>query len=319
MNPIGNMQYSPTYFIWVFTLVIAFVITGCGVSEKSLADKIRFEENDPAYRNRFEVKLDSAEKVLRYGSHYIVSTVPGGYRARVYHPEKKTLTEDCRYSTVAMTLPHGECKRFYDDGSIRESGIYQFGRKHGNWLEVEPGRGKSISGEYLNFRKEGEWTQLDSNGLVEAIYNWHDDKRHGKFFLFDSVGQKVNEGLYRADTLIAELFKRPVIVKPYFKNCENTVYEDVNTCTDLNLNQHIYSNLRYPASAKAMKIEGSALVQWDVLANGSVANIRVPQGLSNDIEAECLRVFGSMPAWVPARKDGVPFKYTMSMLINFRL
>ena len=207
----------------------------------------------------------------------------------------------------------------WDDGSIREQGFYQYGRKHGNWLEAEPAKGKSFSGQYLNQRKEGEWTQLDTSGMIEAIYTWHDDQRHGKFYLFDVTGQKTNEGIYRADTLISELFKRPVVEKPYLKSCSETVFGDVYACTDYTLTQHIYTNLRYPASAKAMKLEGSAVVQWDILPNGNVSNLRVPQGLSNDIEAECLRVFRNMPAWIPARKDGQPIKYTITIPINFKL
>jgi TonB family protein len=316
MNSIRLAHYA-----WkgIWLLAMGSILLACGVSEASLADKKRFEEEDGSYRNKFEFTPDSAEKVIRYGPYYIVSTMPDGYRVRVYHPEKRVLTEDCRYSTPALTLPHGECKRFWDDGSIREQGFYQYGRKHGIWLEAEPAKGKSYSGQYFNQRKEGEWTQLDTNGLIEAIFTWHDDQRHGKFYLFDSTGQKVNEGIYRADTLISELFKRPVFEKPYLKNCGESVFGNAYACTDYTLTQHVYANLRYPPSAKAMKMEGTALVQWDVLANGNVANLRVPQGLSNDIEAECLRVFRNMPAWMPARKDGRPVKYTMSIPINFKL
>lgn len=299
--------------------LLVSMMMACGVSEKSLADKQRFTENNPEYRNRFAVQLDSLEKVERYGAYYVVTTMPNTYRVRVFHPEKKVMTEDCFYSTPALTLPHGECKKYWDDGTIREQGIYQYGRKHGTFVEVEPGRGKSVSGMYVNHRKEGEWTQLDTSGLIESIFTWHDDQRHGKFYLFDSNGQKTNEGLYRADTLIAELFKRPVLEKPYLKSCENSMVGDKYACTEATLVQLVYSNLKYPASAKAMKLEGTAVVQWDILANGALANLRVPQALSNDIEAACRRVFRTMPQWVPARKDGVPVKYTMSLPITFKL
>jgi TonB family protein len=68
-----------------------------------------------------------------------------------------------------------------------------------------------------------------------------------------------------------------------------------------------------------MKLEGSAFAQWDVMSDGSVENIRIPQALSNEIEAECLRALKNMPEWVPARKDGVPIKWTVSLPINFKL
>ncbi len=305
--------------LWLTAGMFLLLWHGCTTPPSYYEDQKKYAEDDPRYRNAYPVRLDDDEKPLRFGYHYIVTRIPDGYRVRVFHPDKKILTEDKTYGTPNLTMLHGPCKRFWDDGSIREQGSYLYGRKQGLWVESEPGRGKSASGLYLNERKEGEWTQLDSNGLVEAIYTWHDDQRHGKFYLFDEAGTKINEGLYRADTLIAELFKQPKTQKPYLKSCELPGSGNVYTCTEATILQSIFLNLKYPSKAKAMKIEGAALVQWDVLADGSVANFRVPQGLCNEIEEECRRVFKSMPQWVPGQKDGLPVSSTISVPINFRL
>jgi len=303
--------------------IVMFALSGilfsCTSTQSSLADKKNYTGDDNQYRKRYEVKFNAEEKPLRYGYYYIVSKVPEGYRVRVFHPEKKTLIEDKIYSTPALTLSHGFYESWWDDGSIREQGIYQYGRKHSIWLESEPGHGKSASGEYLNNRKEGIWTQLDSNGMVESVYNYKDGKRYGKFFLYDSSGQKINEGLYKSDTLIAELFKQPSTTLPYLKSCANDLVTDVYGCTDAALAQYIYSEIKYPTKAKQMDIEGSVFAQWDVIPDGSVKNIRFPQALSDDIEAECLKVLKNMPEWVPARKEGVPVKWTVSLPINFKL
>jgi hypothetical protein len=47
--------------------------------------------------------------------------------------------------------------------------------------------------------------------------------------------------------------------------------------------------------------------------------MRVPQGLSNEIETECLRVLSQVTDWVPASKEGIAIPWTMSIPINFRL
>jgi TonB family protein len=304
----------------LFTLL--FIVTGllssCS-SSKSLADKQNYTEDDNQYRNKYDVVFDENEKSLRYGYNYIVSKVPEGYRVRVFHPEKKVMIEDKIYSTPSLTLLHGFYKSWWDDGSIREQGTYQFGRKHGIWLENEPGKGRSASGEYFNDRNEGLWTQLDSNAIVESVFEWKDGKRHGKFFLYDGAGQKTNEGLYRNDTLIGELFKQPVLTKPYLKSCNNELISDVFQCTDNVLTQYLYTELRYPAVARKNGIEGRAFAQWDVMEDGSVRNIRVPQALNDDIEAEVIGVFKKLPGWSPALRDGVPVARTVSMPINFSL
>lgn len=91
------------------------------------------------------------------------------------------------------------------------------------------------------------------------------------------------------------------------------------TCSDATLIQKINASLKYPANARQNGIEGSVLVQWEVMPDGTVKNMRVPQGLSNEIETECLRVLSSMTDWVPASKEGIAIPWTMSLPINFQL
>ncbi len=300
-------------------LIFSGLFFSCTTTQSSLADKKNYAETNDEFRRKHEFSADSAEKAIRYGYHYVVSTIPGAFKVRIFHPDQKVMTEEKHYSTSALTLLHGEYKSWWDDGSIREQGFYQFGRKHGIWLEKEPGQSKSVSGEYFNHRKEGIWTQLDTNGMVESVHIWQDGKRHGKFLLYDSAGQKVNEGLYRNDTLIAELFKQPKIVKPYLKNCERDLVMDLKACTDFLLPQFIYGQLKYPTIAKKNKVEGSVLAQWEVGSDGTIHNISVPQSLTNEIRDEVISVIKNMPAWSPATKDGVPVEYTYSLPINFSL
>lgn len=300
-------------------LVMSGIFYACTPSKSALADKKNYTEHDDEYRRKFSFTLDSAEKAIRYGYNYVVSTDPNGFRVRIFHPDLKTMTEEKNYSTAALTLLHGEYKSWWDDGSIREQGFYKYGRKHGIWLEKEPDQGKSASGEYHNEHKDGLWTQLDTNGMVESVYNWKDGKKHGKFFLYNAAGEKINEGLYKNDTLVAELFKLPEMKKPYLKSCEDDAISDVNTCTELALPQYIYSELRYPSQARKNKIEGSVIAQWDVAVDGSVQNIRVPQSLSKEIKEEVIRVLERMPAWRPATREGVPVKKTVTLPINFRI
>lgn len=297
---------------------ISSVMIGCSTGQ-ALADKKNYTAHSDEYRRKFEFELDSAEKAIRYGYHYVVSTVPEGFRVRIFHPDKKTLTEEKNYSTPALTLLHGEYRSWWDDGSIREQGFYQYGRKHGIWLEKEPRQGKSASGDYLNNHKEGLWTQLDTNGMVESVHYWHDGKRHGKFYLYNAAGEKTNEGIYRNDTLVSVLFEMPKVTGPYLKSCETDLVMDVEECTEVALSQYFYSEADYPSNARKHKIEGRAFAQWDIAPDGTVHNIRVPQSLSKEIEEEILRVLKKMPAWIPATRNGVPVESTYKLEMTFSL
>lgn len=94
---------------------------------------------------------------------------------------------------------------------------------------------------------------------------------------------------------------------------------DMYACTESTLGTILYTNLKYPPQAKSMKIEGSALVQWDVMPDGTVQNIRVPQSLSDEIEKEIRRALKFNEQWVPAYRDGKPVIFTMRLPVNFRL
>ncbi len=306
-----------------FTFLSMLFCTGffyaCTVSEQSLADEKNYTQEDDQYKRKYEISLAEGEKPLRYWYHYVVSSLPGGYKVKVFHPDRKTLIEERSYSTPALTLLHGPYKNYWDDGSIRRQGIYQFGRKHGSWLECEADDGKSATGPYANDKKEGAWTQLDTNGLIESVYTWRDGVRHGKFYEYDTTGHKINEGIYSADTLVSELLKRPQIQKPFLKGCQGYYGLNVYACTESSLIKQVYNQLKYPTEARQMGIEGAVLVQWEVMPDGSVQNLRVPQALSDEIENECLRVLNYMSEWVPAHKDGIPIKWPMSLPINFKL
>ena len=76
-----NMNYQFRLRSALFTIVSLFTLTGiffsCTTTEKALADKKNYAEHNDEYRRKFAFTLDSAEKVVRYGYHYVVSTVPG--------------------------------------------------------------------------------------------------------------------------------------------------------------------------------------------------------------------------------------------------
>jgi TonB family protein len=312
---ISTGKYASFMSLFMFMALLS----ACSTPQSSVADKKNYTEDDDTYKRKFDVSFDPNEKPIRYWYNYIVTGIPEGYRVRVFHPDKKTLTEDKTYSTPALTLLHGPYKSFWDDGSIRTQGAYQYGRRHGAWLESEAAKGKSSSGEYVNDKREGLWTQLDTNGMIESVYNWHDGLLHGKFYEYDGNGNKINEGIYRADTLIGELFKRTLVQKPYLNSCKDSYGMDVYICTESMLMQKIYSELKYPPKARQMNIEGTVVIQWEVLADGTVANLRVPASLSDEIEAECLHALSHMNEWAPALKDGVAVKSTVTLPVNFKM
>ena len=72
------------------------------------------------------------------------------------------------------------------------------------------------------------------------------------------------------------------------------------------LMQHLSKNIRYPAEAHTNNIQGRVVVSVIINTEGKVTNAKIVQGVAPSLDAEALRVTGTMPDWIPGTKDGKP-------------
>ena len=81
----------------------------------------------------------------------------------------------------------------------------------------------------------------------------------------------------------------------------------------------IQKNLKYPESAKEKGLEGRVFIGFVVEKDGSLSSFQVLRGVSEDIDAEALRVLKMMPKWKPGIQDGKPVRVQYTMPFNFKL
>jgi periplasmic protein TonB len=85
------------------------------------------------------------------------------------------------------------------------------------------------------------------------------------------------------------------------------------------LAQFIQKNLHYPALAQEYAVEGAVTIRFLVGEDGSISNIKVQKALGLGCEEEAIRVLQKMPAWQPARLNGVPFAMVKVLRFQFSL
>lgn len=85
------------------------------------------------------------------------------------------------------------------------------------------------------------------------------------------------------------------------------------------LMQHLSKNIRYPAEAHANNIQGRVVVSVIINTEGKVTNAKIVQGVAPSLDAEALRVTGTMPDWTPGTKDGKPVNVKYTFPVMFRL
>lgn len=72
-------------------------------------------------------------------------------------------------------------------------------------------------------------------------------------------------------------------------------------------------NLKYPTKAQEAGKQGRVIVQFIVQKDGSLSDLHVLRPVDPWLDAEAIRVIGSMPKWKPGMQDGqaVAVKYTL--------
>jgi TonB family protein len=83
---------------------------------------------------------------------------------------------------------------------------------------------------------------------------------------------------------------------------------------------YIARNTKYPEKAKANKIEGRVIIRFCVTKEGGVDRIAVIKSVDPELDAESVRVAGTLPKFKPGRQGGkvVPVWYMIPITFALR-
>jgi len=81
----------------------------------------------------------------------------------------------------------------------------------------------------------------------------------------------------------------------------------------------IQKNMKYPATARRMGIEGSVFVSFVVDTEGKISEVQTVKGISADCDKEAIRVIQMMPRWKAGKQNGRPVKVRFVLPIKFQL
>jgi TonB family protein len=85
------------------------------------------------------------------------------------------------------------------------------------------------------------------------------------------------------------------------------------------LMQFLRENICYPEAAFKAGAQGRVLVSFIVDTEGRINNAKVIKKVNDDLDAEAIRVIGSMPNWKPGRQNGKAVRVRYTVPITFRL
>ena len=87
----------------------------------------------------------------------------------------------------------------------------------------------------------------------------------------------------------------------------------------IELMKFLSENIKYPEAASKAGTQGRVVAQFIVEADGSISNVKVLKNVSDEIDAEAVRVIKAMPKWKPGMQKGQPVRVKYTIPVTFRL
>lgn len=85
------------------------------------------------------------------------------------------------------------------------------------------------------------------------------------------------------------------------------------------LEKWVYRYLKYPPDALRDGIQGRVMVEFIIGKDGKVGNVRVVKSVSEELDAEAVKVVSASPKWRPGRVKGNKVKTSITIPVEFRL
>lgn len=83
--------------------------------------------------------------------------------------------------------------------------------------------------------------------------------------------------------------------------------------------QYISDHIQYPPIAMENNIQGRVIVQFVVMKDGSIGDVKVARGKDPDLDKEAVRVVKTFPKFTPGKMNGQPVNVWYTLPINFKL
>ena len=286
----------------------------------------------PKIKMDYSKFLGADEKVKLNGINYIVSENPQGENiVRYFYYQTDTLISYTTYSSYFTDkTKQGICREYSISGNLLEEGMYHQNQKDGLWKSYNHKTKLLASeGNYSNGKKTGIWKYYDNKLRVNKEYNFKENKKDGEFIIYDSLSNIAVKGMYqdgkfvRADTLIQleepEIYHSDELIEPPLFQADCSASDNIQACRDKAMLEFIYRNIKYPADARENGIQGTTIAEFEIKKDGTITNVNIFKGVCQSMSDEVERVFKSMPAWSPGRKNdhGVRVRYFLP--VKFRI
>lgn len=133
--------------------------------------------------------------------------------------------------------------------------------------------------------------------------------------LFDVEGTDEELGVDKAELEVHQAAAEEV---------DNKVYDFVQQMPQFpggneELLKFLGTNIKYPSIAAENGVEGTVVVRFTVMSDGSISNVNVLSGPDSSLNNEAVRVVKTMPRWIPGKQNGRAVNVNYTVPVRFVL
>lgn len=238
---------------------------------------------------------------------------------------------------------------YYPNGSVMSTIKYKHGAPYdvikmndslGNNLNfgtLKNGTGTlieySISGKkrclttYQDSYKNGVSLRFFENGKTFSEDFYSMGKRDGTSSIFTSTGEIYRSFIYMEGSVIKSNYSEKIdytLIKKDFdevaslNNTENEIMPEFLGGEE-GLVSYIANCIEYPLTARSHNQQGTVYTNLVVSTDGTLNDIHILKGVTEELDSEAIRVINKMPPWIPGFQNGLPVAVQYNLPIKFIL
>lgn len=134
----------------------------------------------------------------------------------------------------------------------------------------------------------------------------------------------IEERIVKVDDVNVEEVEEDIVVPfaviekvPIFPGCKEATNEELKTCFQEKIQEHVLKNFQFPELAYEMGIGGKVFVLFAIDKNGDITEIK-SRGPDKILEKEAERIISLLPKMIPGKQRGKAVKVPYSIPIFFK-
>lgn len=170
-----------------------------------------------------------------------------------------------------------------------------------------------------NARKTQAENQGKSEAATEAV---QETAAASASEITEESAEAVEEEIAEAEEMETEEEKVYTVVEemPMYPGCKAfTAYHERKACAANKFYQYTLKNLTYPPQAMEAGVQGTVVIGFTVMKDGSLDNVRILKDIGFGCGEAALKIVNSMPTWEPGLKEGKPVNVRYQLPVKFKL